>query len=213
MTPPVRGQALRLLVAAAAVGIMVLALWQAGVIFQPADEQVRADDGTTVSISPATTAIETPNPLGREVGVRVGNIAPDFEFSDMEGQRLRLSDFRGQVVFLNFWATWCAPCRIEMPEMMTLLDMYGDRGVAVIAMNNGEAYAPAQRFLTNLDLVFTASGMDPTQEVVRRYQVFGMPTSYFIDAEGIITRVHHGQLNLRIMETAVQEALDGIGRQ
>lgn len=207
-----RGQALRLAAAAAVVGLLVLGLWLGGVIFRPAAEQVQTRDGLTISISPANTAIDTPNPHGREVGLRVGDLAPDFEFTDIEGRRLRLSDFRGRVVFLNFWATWCGPCRFEMPDMMTLLERYEERGLAVIAMNNGEAYAPAVRFLDSLDLSFTAVGLDPTQDVVRRYQIIGMPTSYFIDAEGIITRVHAGQLNLRIMETAVLEALEGISR-
>jgi peroxiredoxin len=207
-----RAQVLRIAAAAAAVGLLVIVLWQAGVLFRPAGEEVRTPEGQTVRIQPANTSIDTPNADGRTVGLRVGDLAPDFEFSDLDGRRVRLSDYRGKVVFLNFWATWCGPCRVEMPDMMTVLEKYEDQGLVIIAINNGEAYGPAIRFIDNLELRFTAIGMDPTQEVVRRYQVFGMPTSYFIDAEGVVTRVHASQLSLRVMESAVQDAFDGVAR-
>jgi thiol-disulfide isomerase/thioredoxin len=211
MSEQLQGQLLRILAAGAAVGFLVLILWQAGILFRPAGEDVSFDDGRVISVRPANVALETPNPLGLRVGLGFGDLAPDFEFSNLDGERMRLSDFRGQVVFLNFWATWCAPCRIEMPEIMTIQEKYADQ-VAVIALNNGEAHRPASRFIDNLELNFAAVAMDPTQEIVRRYQVYGMPTSFFIDAEGVITRVHEGQINLRIMEAAVQEALEGVAR-
>jgi hypothetical protein len=92
--------------------------------------------------------------------------------------------------------------------MQTLLGEH-PRGLAVIAVNNGEAYSPAQRYLDRIGVQLTAFAHDPTMAIVRLYGLFGMPTSYFIDREGVITRVHTGQLSLNVMRSAVEEALAG----
>ncbi len=130
----------------------------------------------------------------------------------MQGRRLRLSDFRGRPVFVNFWATWCGPCRVEMPNIQTVLDHYQSFDLAVIAVNNGEAAAPAKKFIDNLTLHFTAFAYDPNADVARRYHVQGMPTSVFVDADGLITRIVTGQLSLKVMESSVQEAIIGAGK-
>jgi thiol-disulfide isomerase/thioredoxin len=204
----VRQSLLRLSAAGVIVAVAVVGLWQAGVLFQPDEGHVQSG-AETISLAPADTGIETPNPRGLTVGLREGDLAPDFEFSAFDGRRMKLSDFRGRAVFINFWATWCAPCRVEMPDIQTVLEDHVADGLVVIGVNNGEALAPAQRFLNNLDMRWTAFAYDPGQDIVRRYGIYGMPTSFFIDAEGVITRVHSGQLSLRIMQSAVSEAIAG----
>jgi thiol-disulfide isomerase/thioredoxin len=199
---------LRLAIAAAVVGVAVLGLWQAGVLFQPSDAVVSTDNGSA-RIFAATTNVDTPVYEGLSVGLNEGQLAPDFEFSTFDGQRMKLSDFRGKPVFLNFWATWCGPCRQEMPNMQTMLEKYSSSNLVVLAVNNGEAVAPAQRFLDRLEVQLTQFAYDPTAQIVRRYQVAGLPVSYFIDAQGIVTRVVAGELSFNVMEASVQEVIGG----
>jgi thiol-disulfide isomerase/thioredoxin len=140
------------------------------------------------------------------VGLREGNLAPDFEFSSFDGRRQKLSDFRGRVVILNFWATWCIPCKAELPDMNTLLEREGDERLAVLAMNYGESFTSANRFVEQLDVRLTAFGYDPGQSVARRYNVEGLPVSYFIDARGVVVRVVVGQLTPALMDSGLREA-------
>ncbi len=198
----------RLVAAGAIVAVAVLALWQAGILFPDDEATVTTPDGTA-RIFAATTDVDTPPLAGRSVGLSEGDIAPDFEFSTFDGERMRLSDLRGQPVFLNFWASWCGPCRQEMPNMQTMLEKYSSAKLVVLAMNNGESIAPAQRFLDRIEVQLSEFGYDPTAQVVKKYQVTGLPVSYFIDANGVITRVVAGELSFNVMESSVQEVIAG----
>ena len=199
----------RLAIASVVVGLAILALWQAGVIFPSNQEEVRPAAGRSVTLTAADRSPETPNETGLSVGLKAGNLAPNFEFSTFDGRRVSLSDFRGQPVFLNFWASWCGPCRAEMPNMQTMLDLYGQDGLVIIGVNAGEALTPAQAFIDRLEVDFTAFAYDPTQEIVRLFGVQGLPVSYFIDADGVITRVIAGQLSYEVMEGSILEILGG----
>ena len=160
--------------------------------------------------------VDTPQPDGRadlEVGAAVGKLAPDFEIDDFDGVRHRLSDYRGRVVFVNFWATWCGPCKLEMPDIYKLEQARSD-DLTVIAVNRSEPVARARSFLDELPrtdggsgVTFTVNGMDPDDTLFREYRGLGMPTSYFIDRDGVVTRVFTGFITLDAMEQAVNEAL------
>ena len=160
--------------------------------------------------------IDTPQPDSRtdlEVGAEVGKLAPNFEIDDFDGVRHRLSDFRGKVVFVNFWATWCEACKVEMPDIYKLEQARGDE-VAVISVNRSQPLDKARAFLDELPrtdggtgVSFTVNGMDPDDTLFRAYRGLGMPTSYFIDRDGVVTRVFTGFVTLDIMEQAVNEAL------
>lgn len=198
----------RLIAAGAVVGVAILALWQAGVLFQPTDAVIETDNGTA-RIFAAVTNVETPPVDGRSIGLNEGQIAPDFEFSTFDGERMKLSDLRGRPVFLNFWASWCGPCRREMPNMMTMVEKYSGDGLVVLAVNNGESITPAQRFLDRYEITMLDFGYDPTAAIVQRYGVDGLPVSFFIDADGVITRVIAGELSFTVMEASVLEVMDG----
>jgi peroxiredoxin len=122
-----------------------------------------------------------------------GRPAPDFEALTVDGERVRLSDLRGKAVLLNFWATWCAPCRLEMPEIQAAYDEYRDRGLVVVAIDVAEDAEAVQPFLRELGLTFPAV-LDPKTELALTYRVTGLPTSFFIGRDGVIRDVHLGPM-------------------
>ncbi|HKA31722.1 MAG TPA: redoxin domain-containing protein [Candidatus Binatia bacterium] len=109
--------------------------------------------------------------------------APDFTLVDLAGRRISLKQLEGKVVFLNFWATWCGPCREEMPMMEALHREYKDQGLAVVAVNFREDKESVRRFFDELGLTFQAL-LDPKGEVSDRYGAFSLPLTYLIDRHG-----------------------------
>jgi peroxiredoxin len=122
-----------------------------------------------------------------------GFLAPDFELQDAAGRSVRLSSLQGQPVLLNLWASWCAPCKAEMPAMQKVYDAYAQRGFIILAVNTTyqDQQSAALEFAENRGLTFPIL-FDTDGSVSRRYQVSAMPTSFFIDAEGTIRRVVFG---------------------
>ena len=136
----------------------------------------------------ATVAVAEQPPLGHKMNpVSPPLAAPGFTLPDMDGEMHSLNDFRGKVVMLNFWATWCPPCRREMPSMQRLYEKYRERGLTVVAVNQFE----------DPDLVFEFTGrlsLEPTfpilfdreSRVSEQYRVKGLPTTYLLDKAGKI---------------------------
>lgn len=124
------------------------------------------------------------NEVQAEVGTEVGMQAPDFTLSNLNEQKVSLSDYRGQKVFLNFWASWCPPCKKEMPDMQKLHEKYGDE-VVILAVNVGESKSTTANFLMENDLNFSVL-LDKNKSTAQNYLVRGIPTSYFLDQNGII---------------------------
>jgi peroxiredoxin len=129
-----------------------------------------------------------------------GSPAPDFTLQTLAGETMTLSDFRGTPVLVNFWATWCGPCRIEMPEFQ---DAYRERGddFVILAVNatvtdNGDIPG----FVAEMGLTFPIL-LDETGDVMDTYQIFAMPTSVFINREGIIEEVFTGPVNKAYIES------------
>jgi peroxiredoxin len=125
--------------------------------------------------------------------------APGFQLTSLSGEQVQLDDYHGQVVLLNFWATWCAPCRLEMPAFQSRSEQLADKMV-VVAVNNAESRDDVQAFVDELNLNFEIL-LDPEAEIQRLYQVRGYPTTIFIDAEGVIRVQHIGLMT--------DEQLDG----
>ncbi len=120
-----------------------------------------------------------PPPIGR------GSPAPDFELPALSGGSLRLSELRGRVVLLNFWATWCKPCEDEMPAMERLHRQLQGQGLALLAVSVDDAPEPVEAFRRRLGLSFPIL-LDPGQEVSRRFQTFRFPETLLIDREGSV---------------------------
>jgi len=117
----------------------------------------------------------------------VGNPAPHWEGRTLEGGALSLADLSGEVVVLNVWATWCAPCVREMPGLEELHRAYTDRGLRVVgaSVDRGSAQGEVRRFLQDHELTFTIL-LDPDQSVMTRFRTLGVPETFLIDRDGII---------------------------
>lgn len=122
----------------------------------------------------------------------VGNPAPDFELENLDGETIRLSNFRGKPVAINFWATWCSPCVFELPIFQKHY-IKNKNGIEILAVNNQESTQIVKPFVEELGLTFEIL-LDQDADINRLYQVIGLPTTYFIDKEGIIRIKHVGVL-------------------
>lgn len=116
--------------------------------------------------------------------------APDFTLPGPEGA-VELQQYRGQVVYLDFWASWCKPCRKSFPWMNALQKRYADDQLVVLAVNLDEDTAAARRFLQQYPAAFTVA-FDPQGNVAERYELKGMPSSYLINRQGNIVMSHTG---------------------
>ncbi len=113
-----------------------------------------------------------------------GKMAPDFVAQDLNGQAVRLSQYRGKVVFLNFWTTWCPPCRMEMPAMEELSKKFASEDFIMLAISEDDGGAPVvKKFVEEMKLTFPVL-VSPTGEIGRSYGVFGYPETFIIDREG-----------------------------
>jgi peroxiredoxin len=123
-----------------------------------------------------------------------GFLAPDFSLENLDGEQITLSDLRGRAVLLNFWATWCPPCRNEMPAFERVYQDYAEDGFIIIAVNATaqDTLGDVEPFRTEFGLSFPIL-LDKNGEVNRLYQVQALPTSFFIDSQGIITEVMIGE--------------------
>lgn len=117
--------------------------------------------------------------------------APDFALPDASQQTVRLADFIGQVVLINFWASWCAPCRQEMPLLEALYQRYAPLGFSLLGINVEEDASLADRFLQGTPVSFPVL-YDRENKVSQLYDVIAMPTTILVDRQGVQRFVHHG---------------------
>lgn len=146
---------------------------------------------------------------GRIPAPREGFLAPDFTLQDAQGQTLTLSDLRGRPVLLNLWASWCAPCKAEMPAMQEVYETYEDQGFTILAVNTTfqDQQESALAFSQSLGLTFPIL-FDLDGEVSAQYQVRAMPTSFFIDAEGVVQRtVIGGPMSEGLLRAEIEKLL------
>ncbi len=130
----------------------------------------------------------------------VGAPAPDFTLKDLSGAEVALSSHKGHVVLVNFWATWCNPCLIEMPAIERRYEALKDKGLVVLAVDDDEAITDVSAFVRQLGLTFTVL-LDPGAVVNDLYRVRGLPTTFVVDREGVIQQLHIGLMT--------EEQLDG----
>ncbi len=120
-----------------------------------------------------------------------GQAAPDFALKSASGENLRLSEYRGDVVMVNFWATWCGPCRQEMPLLDELYSRYGRVGFSLLGVNIDDNSSKAMNMVSELGVSFPVL-FDSNKTVSKLYEVEAMPVTVLIDREGTIRYVHNG---------------------
>ena len=122
-------------------------------------------------------------------------IAPDFQLQSLDGETISLSDLRGRPVMLNFWASWCGPCRAEMPLIQEIFESeeWSDKGLVILAVNIGESAATAEEFMVDNNLSFPVL-LDTSQEIAREYNIRNIPTTLFIDRDGTVQDIKIGAI-------------------
>ena len=123
--------------------------------------------------------------------VKLQSSAPDFTLKSLNGGNLRLEEYRGQVVLINFWASWCGPCRQEMPVLDRLHQRYEDTGFAVLGVNVEGEERPARELVEKTNVTFPVV-IDDGQKVSELYDLKAMPSTVVVDRDGVVRYVHRG---------------------
>jgi peroxiredoxin len=172
----------------------------------------RARDSGTAS-SGEFGIVELPagaNPTGQPPATDVGRAAPDFLLESPDGERVRLSDYRGRPLLVNFWASWCTPCRQEMPEIVRAHGEHAGDGLVVIAVDLQEDAGTVRTFADEFGMRFPIA-IDRTGEVGDAWRiggpVEGIPSSYFIDADGIVRARIFGPLSEATLDGNLESIL------
>ncbi len=147
---------------------------------------------------------------GKFTGASLGSLAPNFEAQDPDGNLVRLSDFQGKPVILNFWATWCTACRAEIPALQRVFEERRDEGLEVIGVDWGEGRSGAARsYMDDLDATYTVA-IDPSGDIGDAYRVRGLPLTLAIDRDGVVREVVSGELTYRAFDRFAQLVLGEI---
>lgn len=136
-----------------------------------------------------------------------GFLAPDFTLSNLEDETVQLSNFKGNIVMVNVWASWCKPCQYEMPAMQRIHEKYSESGLVILAVNNTyqDNFSDVVDFIDKNNLTFPIL-LDRTGEVSKLYQVQALPSTYFIDQYGIISEVIiGGPMSEALIESKILE--------
>ena len=150
--------------------------------------------------APATfSASSAPAPLA-------DHPAPDFTLPGLDGSNVALSALKGQVALINIWATWCPPCRAEMPTIQAAYEQYHDQGFTVLAVNLQEDPRTVAAFMREYKLTFPAL-LDLDGQVSRTYQALSLPSSFFVDRKGVIRAVYRGPMPRSVIAGTVEQLL------
>jgi peroxiredoxin len=140
------------------------------------------------------------------VAPELNNIAPPFTLSTVNFEKLATSDLHGQVVIINFWATWCVPCRAEMPELQALYDQYED-DIRILGVNLGESPQSVAQWIDEFDLTYDIL-LDPVQSVAQHYQIRGQPSTYVLDTQHMIRAIYYGSVSMEQLENDIIRILN-----
>lgn len=159
----------------------------------------------TVKGKTTTTKINTNNSNGTiKINPNVIKTkAIDFKLKDLKGSELSLSDLKGKKVFLNFWATWCPPCKAEMPEIEKLYEETKDSDFVIVTVEIGEPLSTVKSFIDSNKYSFKVL-LDSDQSIASKYNIASIPTSYFIDADGNIISKNIGGMNIDQMKAYIK---------
>lgn len=151
---------------------------------------------------PGTTSV-----AGLTEAPAVGYLAPDFSLPSLTGDSFSLSASRGQPVVLNFWATWCPPCRVEIPHFQEASTTYNGQ-VLIVGVDDGEPRERVAPFAQEMGITYPVP-LDGDSEVSRRYRVNSLPTTFFIDADGVIQHIQIGLVNEAMLQEQIERLIQG----
>jgi len=155
--------------------------------------------GTSSSTPP------TPLPVTQAVSRLAGRAAPNFELTTLDGGTIRLSSMRGRIVFVNFWATWCEPCKREMPAFQRFMQSQGEDGAVILAVNIGDKPEDIRKFLEDYNVSGVPVLLDSDYEVQTAYYADLYPTTFVIDPAGIVRDMHLGEMTLNDLNSYVDQ--------
>lgn len=138
--------------------------------------------------------------------VKVGKTAPNFSLERLDGGELALSDLRGKGVVLNFWGTWCEPCKAEMPALQKKYETYKNQGLEVVGVNIGESPITVEPFIKQYGVDFPIV-LDRKSQITKLYRIGPIPTTFFISPEGKVEEIFIGQLNEALIASKVEKIL------
>lgn len=164
-------------------------------------------DGAAATRSAPSPALATAN--ARQAGMAAGQLAPDFTLRNLAGAPMKLSDLRGQPVLINFWASWCGPCRLEMPDLVRTYAAHKAAGFVILAVNPTveDTLPDVNAFVKEFNMTFPVL-LDETGAVTNQlYRLRGLPTSVFVNRAGRITRIHLGAMTNQQITEFVSEIL------
>ncbi len=141
------------------------------------------------------------------MGVQIGNRAPNFQLQNLAGENISLEALRGSPVLINFWATWCGPCKIEMPYLQQIYDSQSAKGLVLYAIDVGESGTVAGKYLADNNLSLPVL-LDTDRKVTTAYGITAIPTTFFIDRNGIIRQKFIGAFpNKEAIESQLSKIL------
>jgi thiol-disulfide isomerase/thioredoxin len=163
------------------------------------------ENSTTVKASASAKDSTSSSPASTVKSSDAIKIAAlNFKLKDLKGKEVSLSDFKGKKVFLNFWASWCPPCKAEMPDIEKLYQQTKDSDLVILAVNLGEGKATAKSFIDNNKYNFSVL-LDSDQSIGNQYSIVAIPTSFFIDKEGNIVSTIKGGITLEQMKSNISK--------
>lgn len=164
-----------------------------------------------VPVLSADTETTLPVATGNGRLPQVGDNLAEFASRDLDGATIRLSDYQGQPVMVNFWATWCPPCRMELPDFQTAYNTYQDDGLVILAVNQDEPETLIRSFFYD-DNGFTFTPvLDEGSRISRSYGIHSFPTTIFVNGEGVVTAVHQGLLFPAQLEAYLAQTIPSQG--
>jgi peroxiredoxin len=159
----------------------------------------------TIVENPSGNKEFTNDSLDFKIGIDAGNLAPDFELTTLDGKKLKLSDYKGKKVILNFWATWCPPCKAEVPDMVKFYSSYKDKDIVILGVNLTQSekdQRSVRDFVNSYGITYPVP-LDMESTVAEVYRVTAIPTSYIIDTNGIISEKVVGPMDFEAMKSMV----------
>ncbi len=188
--------------------------------FELAGENAAAILGTALTLRVLAFVLLSPlagalaDRINRKV-IMVGDRVPDFTLINLAGEPVYFSDLEGQAVVLNFWATWCPPCRREMPLLDSVQQAYAARGLTIVGVDLDEPAEVVKRYVERIGVQYpiwtdapgNQDGFDRTRDLYTRFRGVGLPTTIFIAPDGNIRGVQVGELNRGILQSQIEAML------